>query len=816
MTELRKLLGALTIILSFFVMAPAAYAQSVAVEGNNRVSAATIESYFKGTDQAAADRGVADLMATGLFSKVSAKVVDGKIVVTVVEGPVVINRVAFEGNDKLKEDQLLVEVQSKARTTYDEKVAQADVDRIKDAYRKVGYADTKVSFRTVPLPNGRVDLVFTIGESGKTGVRSINFVGNKEVSSYRLKSLMQMTEMNWFSWFKTSDVYDPDKLASDEQAIRKYYQRYGYADFRITNTDVKYVTGDNAGYDITISVDEGPQYKISSVKVISNLPQVNADTLTPLVKLGPGDVYNATALDQSLTAITRALAAQGFTFSDVRPHGDRNDATHEIALTITVDNGPKVYVERIDIVGNTRTRDFVIRREFDIGEGDPYNHTMIEDAERRLNNLGYFNKVHISTRPGSAPDRVVVTVEVEDKPTGSVSVSGGYSTTLGWIAQVAFTETNFLGRGQYLKVSAEAGQSTRGWAIGFTEPYFLGQHIAAGFDIYHNQQNQNTYQTYNYWEHGINLRLGFPITQQLIFQPNYHLFQSQVTIPNSTSQPFDDCSYPILGYTPGTPGASPATANVNCESNGEASIAAKQVASLGGQVTSLIGYSFIYDSLDAHKNTTSGSFLTFHQDIAGLGGQAKYFKEWVDYKYFYGITDDFINIVHLQAGQVNAWGSTQLLITQNFNLGPQLVRGFAPGGIGPRDISNPNNIQANPLGGTTYWGASEEIQFPLFGMPRELGFRGAVFADMGDLFGYAGQTYFPNLFPGAKGCAPTQAFGQSPCLTVWDDRMIRASAGVSLLWDSPLGPIRLDYAYPFLKGKYDQTEYFTFTGGSTF
>ena len=469
--------------------------------------------------------------------------------------------------------------------------------------------------------------------------------------------------------------------------------------------------------------------------MVSHLPKVDGATLLPYVTLHAGDVENATAIDSSVIAITKYLASQGYAFSDVRPHGDRDTAAHTIALTFTADNGPKVYIERIDIVGNTRTRDFVIRREFDIGEGDPYNHAMIENAERRLNNLGFFKKVHISTRPGSSPDRVIVTVDVEDQPTGSVSLSGGYSTTLGWIAQVAFTETNFLGRGQYLKLSASYGQSSQGWAAAFTEPYFLGQHIAAGFDVYHNQQNQNAYQTYQYWAEGVNLRLGFPITDQFTIGTNYSIYQSKVVIPNSDSDPYNDCSVPIVGVTPGTAGTLPPSLNNSCLTNGEASIASKEVASLGNRLTSLVGYTLTYDSLDTHKSPSSGMILSFNQSVAGLGGETRYIKETFDGKYYYPITDDFTGLIHLQGGQINAFGGYQLLITDNYNLGPTLVRGFAPGGLGPRDISDPYNSTANALGGTTYYGASAEVQFPIFGLPKEVGLRGAVFVDTGALFG---------------------------------------------------------------------------------
>jgi outer membrane protein insertion porin family len=792
--------------------------QNVVIEGSTHTDAATIRSYFTGTDQASVNRAVADLSATGMFSKVSAKIVGGQVLVSVAENAQIINRVAFEGNNTLKSDQLSVEVQEKGHTGFDAAKADADVQRIKDAYKKIGRSEVQVSYRLVQLPNGRVDVVFKVAEGDKTGVREIKFVGNQALSNYRLHSLMQTTEMNFMSWFKTSDVYDPDRLAQDEEAIRKYYMKNGYADFRIANTDVAYRGGSDAGYVITITVDEGAQYHVSGVTLTSHLAKIDSASLQPLVKIHAGDVYNANAVDGTVNTITRELARQGYAFSDVRPHGQRDEATHQIAVAFTVDDGPKVYVERIDVVGNTRTRDYVIRREFDIGEGDPYNHSMVEQGERRLNRLGFFKKVHVSTRPGSTADRVIVTVEVEDQPTGSVSLSGGYSTTAGFLAEVAFTETNFLGRGQYVKLSASEGQYSRGWGASFTEPYFLDQRLAAGFDVYHKEQNPNAWASYYNWTTGVNLRLGVPITNEFTVQPNYSLYQSQIKIPAQ----YDDCQAPGNPWFPdGSKTSQVPTLSDNCLTNGEASVAFKAAAAAGAVLTSSVGYSLVWDNIDDRKNPSTGIYANFHQDIAGLGGQSHFLRETFDGKYYYPITDDLTGLVHLQGGQVNQLGGGFLPLVDNFNLGPTLVRGFAPGGLGPRDTSDLANLAGNGLGGTTYAGASAEIQFPILGLPREVGLKGALFADAGTLFGFQGQTNYSSLWglPATTTCwayKKSPDFTQSNCLTVDNEDTIRSSVGASIIWASPLGPIRLDYAYAVTKGKYDQLQAFNFTGGASF
>jgi len=328
-------------------------------------------------------------------------------------------------------------------------------------------------------------------------------------------------------------------------------------------------------------MEEGPQYHVSGTSVSSHLARVSSEALQPYVKLRAGDVYNASAVDDSVNAITRELARRGYAFSDVRPHGQRDDAAHTIAVAFTVDDGPKVYIERLDVVGNTRTRDYVIRREFDIGEGDPYNHAMVEQGERRLNRSATSRSARLDAS-GSTPDRVIVTIEVEDQPTGSISLSGGYSTTAGFLAEVAFTETNFLGRGQYVKVSAQEGQYSRGWGLSFTEPYFLDQRLAAGIDVFHKEQNPNTWATYESWTTGATLRLGVPVTNEFTVQPSYSLYGSAIKIPNTSSRPYDNCTGPGLQYydistaTYLTPNAS-----VNCLTDGEASVAIKQARRRG-------------------------------------------------------------------------------------------------------------------------------------------------------------------------------------------------------------------------------------------
>jgi outer membrane protein insertion porin family len=811
--------------------ATAAYAQSIEVRGSRRVDAETIRNYFSGTDPARVNQAVKELYATGLFSSVRTERAGGRIIVSVVENNM-INRVAFEGNSKLKSEVLASEVQSKSRGAYNPATVQADIERILDLYRRGGRSDATVTARTVDLPNGRIDVVFTVNEGSKTGVKSIEFQGNQAFSNYRLRNLMQTTEMNWLSFFKSTDVYDPDRIASDLELIRRFYLKNGYADFRIVGSDAHYEPSQK-GYVITITVDEGRQYRVGSVTVDSTLPSVSKESLQRALKISAGDVYNGDLVDKSVESLTREVARAGYAFSSARPRGDRDPATGLINLSFVVEEGPRVYIERINIRGNTRTRDYVIRREFPIGEGDAYNRVLMDKAEKRLNNLGYFKKVRITNEPGSAPDRVVINVDVEDQPTGSFSISGGYSTTDGIIAEVSVSESNFMGRGQYARLAVTGGQRTRGVEFSFTEPYFLDYRLAAGVDLFTKQNKNNRYSLYDSWTTGATLRLGVPVTDELTFSPRYSIYTTKIEIPNNSDRPYNDCAVPIPGVTAGVggtinpDGSTGVTPFYNCLTNGEASLAVREAQ--GRRLVSQVGYSFTYNTLDNNKNPTEGMYAEFRQDVAGLGGDAKFVRTTGELRYFYPIWDDIVGFVKLQGGHLQSFGGDTLRIVDNFNLGPSLVRGFAPGGIGPRDISTGQGNLSNGLGGTKYFGGSVEIQFPFFGVPKDLGLKGALFADAGTLFDYKGRTNFWDQFPGsgatATNCvaAPTQnlggvayTVGQGSCIALDDSKKIRSSVGASLLWQSPLGPIRFDYAFVLSKAKNDVGQAFRFSGGSSF
>lgn len=740
-----------------------------------------------------------------------------------------INRIAFEGNSKVKTDILQDQVQSRARMPFNPQVAEADVARLTEVYRRSGRAAAKVSYRTVDLPNGRVDLVFTIVEGDKTGVKEIRFIGNNVYSTGRLVGMMETTEMNFLSFIKSSDVYDPDRIASDLELIRRFYLKNGYADFRVISSDVQFDPA-AGGYIITIAINEGPQYRVSSVSVESHLPDVSGAELNDLLRLAPGDVYNGDAVEKTVEALTREIAKKGYAFTQARPRGERNPADQTVAIQFLLEEGPRVYIERINIRGNTRTRDYVIRREFDIGEGDAYNRVLIDRAERRLNGLGYFKKVKITNEPGSAPDRVILNVEVEDQPTGNFGISGGYSTNQGFISEVSVSESNFMGRGQAVRLSVQAGQIARGVTFSFTEPYFLDQRIAAGFDVFARRQDAYNYSIYSSTSIGGTVRFGIPVTEELSFSPHYSIYQTTISIPNDKNRPYNDCLVPVPGYTPGFSPFYPQPGYpnllVNCQSNGEASLAIK--SSQGTLLTSLVGYSLNYSTIDNFKNPHNGWLATFNQDVAGLGGGTRYLRTTGDLRYFKEIpyVDDVVGIARLQGGDLSTFGGYKPRIQDNFNLGPSLVRGFAPGGIGPRDsniLTSFNNNRGNSLGGSNYVGASLEVQFPFWGLPKDLGLRGALFADAGSLWNFSGRTNYANNLPTIPGVTcigaytPQAGFGQGNCVVPIANKFaIRSSVGASVLWNSPMGPIRFDYAVVTSKVYGDITQNFRFSGGTNF
>jgi outer membrane protein insertion porin family len=745
------------------VAAQAATSGRVTVVGNTRVEPETIAAYIKGApgrslSASEVDESVKALFATGMFSDVQISQSGGKVIVKVVENPV-IARVAFEGNDVQSDQVLTGVIDLQPRSVLTQAKVESDTQRILELYRRTGRYNATVEPKQVDLGKGRVDLIYQINEGPRTEVSTITFVGNKAFSSYRLSNVISTKESGLFGWFKSSDNYSPDKLNADQETLRRFYFNHGYADFRIVSATADYDRQQNSFF-LTFTVDEGERYKYGDVKVETSLAELNADDLKALTLTRSGDTYSARDVDKSLEALTTAVAAKGYAFVQVRPRGDRDFANHTISVTYFIDEGSRAYIERINIIGNTRTRDYVIRREFDIGEGDAYNQVLIEKAERKLKNLGYFSNVRIWSEAGSSADKVIVNVQVDDKPTGEVSVGAGYSTSSGILAELSMTEKNFLGRGQYVRASVSRGITTDGktgdssYELSFTEPYLFDRKLEGGFDIYQRNYSEGSDGIHPYDEKntGGKLRLGIPLGDDLTAGIFYEGYSQEIS---NTS----------AGYT--------------------------SFVTNEDRFISIVGASLTYNTVDDYNFPRDGIYGQIKQEFAGAGGDATFMRTTARAEYYKELVEDWDLIGHVGAkgGAMIGLGEDVAFIDQ-FQVGGSIIRGFDTNGIGPR-ASN-----GYALGGKYYVAATAETIFPVPFVAQEYGFWGSLFADAGTLWGS------DNASAGGAG--------------VDNGLNLRASVGAGLMWQSPFGLLRADFAFPVLKEDGDKTQVFRFSGGTKF
>lgn len=738
--------------------AQAAVVSSIEVRGNQRVDDETIRNYVGikpgvSFDNGDVDEAVKRLFSTGLFSDVRINRV-ARTLVVIVEEYAIVNQVLFQGNKKIKDDRLSRVVQLKPRGTFSQSTLELDEQAIRDAYTAIGRSDAIVSSQVIDLGSNRVNVVFEVTEGGRTKIATINFVGNNAYSDRRLAGVISTKKSNLLSFIARDDVYDEDRLRADEETLRRFYYNRGYADFRVISSTAELDDGENE-YIVTITVDEGDRYRFGSIEVESTVSGVDGESLRHLIETDEGDVYSAKDVEDSLIAVTEYLSGLGYAFAQVTPRGNRDFETRTIAVIYSVDQGPRTYIQRIEIRGNTRTRDYVIRREFDISEGDAFNQVLVQRAKRRLEDLDYFTAVNISTAPGSQADQVVLVVDVIEKSTGEFSVGAGYSTggtNPGPTVELGVTERNFLGRGQYIKVSVGGGEDTRTYQLSFTEPYMFGRRIAGGFDIYRQTRDDTTYNTEIT---GATIRLGLPITEALRSQIAYNFSQETYTLTGT-----------------GTPPASIITA-----------------AGLSPWTKSSVSGTLLFNTIDDVKDPRSGIYATGTVEVAGLGGDAKFVKVTGRASYYKTLLDeaDVVGVISGGAGHVAYYGGGVQRAFDLFQGSAKMVRGFEAAGWGPYDPA-PNDH----LGGTTYFHGSVEAQFPIPVVPDSLGIKGAVFADAATLYG--------NSLP-ATGVGNTLSSVLS---------FVRASVGASLIWNSPFGPLRVDYAVPVAKHPNDQLQEFNF------
>lgn len=753
---------------AFAQAAQSSVVQRIVIQGNERIEQGTVISYLPiqpgdTVDAARLDLALKTLARTDLFADVKIEIVSGDLIVKVVENPI-INQVVFEGNSSLKEDKLKDEVQIRPRGIFTRAKVQADVQRIIELYRRSGRISATVTPKVVELPQKRVDLVFEINEGPKSGVLGINFLGNSEYSDNDLRDVVVTKESHWYKFLTSNDNYDPDRIEYDREQLRKHYRNRGYFDFRVVSS-VAELAPDKNGFAVTYTLDEGPKYKFGKITVETELKKLDGTLLAQILPIRTGQLYEDERIEQATDALTFAAGAAGFAFVDVRPRYVPNRETNTVDVVFQVREGPRVYVDRIDIVGNTRTLDYVLRRELEVAEGDAYNRVLVDRSKNNIRRLGFFKEVDIEEIPGTAPDRTALRVKVEEQPTGELSFSAGYSSVDKLVLDVGITERNFRGRGQNMRGRISVGSLRQQVDFAFTEPRFLNRNLVAGVDLYSFRYDLSDYAAYDTSSVGGNLRVGFPLTQNASMSLRYTLRRDEVSVSDSL-----------------------------CTSGSVSQILCLQ---RGAYMTSLVGYGLRIDKRNDPIQPTRGWFADLNQDLAGFGGDVKYLKTETDAGWYWGFNKDFIFSATGSAGYIEGWGGDNVRINDRFYKGGTNFRGFETAGIGPRDIST----TSNSMGAKLYAIGTFELTVPTL-LPEQYGIKAAVFSD----FGTAG------LLDDVDRQSSTGVFDPN----IRDNLALRASAGLSIDWKSPMGPIRFDFSKILAREDYDRTETFRFSTSTRF
>ena len=773
-TGVALLLGstALTAPAAAFAQAQTGVVQRIVVQGNERIEQGTVMSYLpiqpgETVDPQRLDLALKTLARTDLFADVKIELQGGDLIVKVVENPI-INQVVFEGNSALKEDKLKDEVQIRPRGIFTRAKVQADVQRIIELYRRSGRISATVTPKVVELPQKRVDLVFEISEGPKSGVLGVNFLGNSEYSDNDLKDVIVTKESHWYKFLTSNDNYDPDRIEYDREQLRKFYRNRGYFDFRVVASVAELATDKN-GFAVTYTLDEGAKYKFGKITVETELKKLDGNLLAQILPVRAGQLYEDEKIEQATDALTFAAGAAGFAFVDVRPRYVPNHETNTVDVVFSVREGPRVYVDRIDIVGNTRTLDYVVRRELEVAEGDAYNRVLVDRSKNRIRSLGFFKDVDIEEVPSGQPDRTTLRVKTEEQPTGELSFSAGYSSVDKLVLDVGITERNFRGRGQNVRARVSVGSLRQQIDFGFTEPRFLGRDLRAGLDLYSYRYDLSDYAAYDTQSTGGTLRFGFPLTQNASMSLRYQLRQDKVSVDSS-----------LCG-----------------DNGGTATVSEILCLQRGSYITSLIGYGLRLDKRNDPIQPTRGWFADLNQDLAGFGGDTKYLKTEADAGWYWGFNKDFIFSATGSAGYIEGWGGDNIRINDRFYKGGSSFRGFEIAGIGPRDTTT----TTNSLGAKLYAIGTFELTVPTF-LPEQYGIKAALFSD----FGTAGQ--LDDIDRLDSGGVVNEK--------IKDGLGLRASAGLSIDWKSPMGPIRFDFSHILAKEDYDRTETFRFSTSTRF
>ncbi len=734
----------------------------IAVQGNQRIEPATIRTYIavqEGDpfDPVAIDRSLKNLFATGLFADVSIGRQGDIMIIRVVENPI-INRITFEGNDRIDNDEMEPEVQLRPRVVYTRTKVQQDVERILDLYRRSGRFAVTVEPKVIELPQNRVDLVFEINEGDPTYVRKITFIGNEEYSDGDLRDVVLTREERWWRFLTSNDTYDPDRLAFDQELLRRFYLSEGYADFEVISA-VAELSPDRQSFFITITLDEGPRYRFGNLDVDVSIPNLDSDIVRAAIVPRPGDWYNAEEIEDTIDVFTDVIGAFGYAFVDVRPRIARNVEERTIDIMFDVQEGPRVFVERIDITGNVRTLDRVIRREFRLVEGDAFNTARLRRSRERLQNLGYFSEVEVDNVPSEIfPDRTVVTATVEEQSTGELQFGIGFSSASGALFDIGIRERNLLGKGQDLRFNFSLAQQQTQIDLGFTEPYFLNRRLAAGADIFATETDFLDEAGFISQSLGSTLRLGFNY--------NEYMFQRLSYLISWTRLKSDFVTSPFVEEQ------------------------------LGTTTTSQVSQTFAIDRRNNVIDPSDGYFISLSNDLAGLGGTEKYLRSNLAAGYYEEFFEGWIFSATASAGYIVGIGE-DIKIFQRFQLGGNNLRGFDDFGASPRVRPNPGQgfFSSDAVGGDWIATARAEMKIPI-GLPEEIGITPKMFSDWGTIG------------------SPTDLKDRRD--DIFQSKRIRGSVGVGIEWESPVGPINIDWAHVVRQADFDITESFRVNFGQRF
>lgn len=765
----------------------------IVVEGNQRIEPATISSYLQVRpgdtfDPERIDLSIKTLFATGLFADVQIEQRGADLVVAVIENPI-INRVIFEGMRTLDEADLEEEVQARPRSVFTSARAQADVQRILEVYRRAGRFAAQVTPQVRELDQNRVDLIFEVDEGPVTGVRDINFIGNQVYSDRRLRDTIVTTESSWWNLFQSNDNYDPDRLEYDREQLRQYYNNRGYADFRVVSA-VAELTPDQRDFFITFTLDEGIRYEFGEVHISTELNRLPESLLLAAVPIRRGNVFRGELIEDAIDAMTYVAGSVGYANVDITPVVERDAANQVVNITFEVNEGPRVFIERIDVVGNNRTLDRVIRREMRVNEGDAFNRVLLDRSRQRIQSLGFFKEVTVEEVDGSQPDRAVVNVTVEEESTGELAFAAGYSSTESFLFDVSVTERNLRGRGQFLRLRASSSSQRQQLDLRFTEPRFLGREISAGFDLYSLHTNFLNQSSFENQSTGIGLRTGFPTSERTSLGVTLSLVQDDTQIANLlvdhdaniNTAPVDQCN--ILN--PARP--------LLCDQEGTF-------------LTSLLGFTVNWDRRNEPVRATRGFDLQVKQDIAGLGGEVHYLRTELQSGIYYGLWGGFRASLQMDAGYILGWGGDDVRVNDRFFKGGSSFRGFDVAGVGPRqlivdDVTGAIVQRGDAIGGNAYAIGSLQLDVPL-PLPESFSLGSALFVDFGTV-GVVDSASRRSIDLGTQS------------LIVRDEPSLRVAAGVSVFWDSPFGPVQFDFARPIEFEEYDRQQQFRFSTRTNF